>query len=325
MKVKTTIFFLLFALFPFSMPVFAAENLFQGTHRLNSFAAGMKKPEFRAKRTLKLPETKRVGESETFNTFNFSTNKWEQTNATLMLISSNLYVYLESSRDFDGAMMQRFVDEFENRIYPKTTRYFGCETRPGIDDDDHITILLMDIKDDFDKTGTYTSGYFNRGDCYRPDEIPEGVNLKSNQREMLYVDISPADIESDELFATIAHELQHLIHFYHDADEYDWLNESCSQICTYLCGYGHPRQLQAYVKNPDNSLLAWAPWNQVANYGQVYLWSYYLMTRFCNTDEARVAFFQNLVKDPLNGMSSFASQLKQFNADFSSVFADFCI
>lgn len=318
--------FLLTALLVLSeFPVFAEiETKLTGTHRLDSFAHGMPKPRT-LKPTREKPVRLEVGTSQIFKTFNFATSKWEETTAELMAIGENIYVYLEAGRNFDEKMLNKLVKEFDENIYRVTTRYFGYEARPGIDNDNHISILLMDIKDDFEQSKTYTSGYFNRGDCYLPQDIPADVNLQSNCREMLYIDISPSDVESDEFFATIAHEFQHLIHFYHDSEEYSWLNEGCSQITTYLCGYGHPRQLEAFLKAPDNSLVAWAPWNQVANYGQVYLWAYFVMNQFCQSDSERVNFFRALVDDQEKGMSSFDRQFARSGSDFATVFADFSI
>ncbi len=294
-----------------------------GTHFLDSYAKKLAPPTQRT--SAKRIPVRKVGEQHNFKTFNFAKNGWEETSATLTAVGKNIYVYLENGRFFDAEMQHRLIQEFDEKIYPVTTRYFGNEARPGIDNDFRITILLMDIQDNFQETGTYTSGYFNRGDCYLPNEIPEDVNLQSNCREMLYVDINPSDIESTEFFATIAHEFQHLIHFYHDSEEFDWLNEGCSQITTWLCGYGHPRQIEAYLKTPDNSLVAWAPWNQVANYGQVYLWCYYVMNKFCGSDADRVEFFRSLVDDQEKGMASFDKQFKKSGADFAGVFTDFCI
>ena len=314
-------------LFCVPMTVHTAEMpQLEGTHRLNFMGRELPPPKIRARRASRSRnEVWKKGDRNIFKTFNFATNKWEETEAELVAAGTNLVVYLELARSFDEAMLQRLVKEFDRKIYPQTTRYFGNEARPGIDNDDRITILLMDIRDGFEKSGTYTSGYFNRGDCYLPHEIPEGVDLQSNCREMLYVDINPSDVSSNDFFATIAHEFQHLIHFYHDSEEYDWLNEGCSQLATFLCGYGHPLQLQAYLRAPDNSLLAWNPWTLVANYGQVYLWSYYVMNKYCSDDEERVKFFRELVANKQRGRSSFDTIFKQKRNSFASVFTDFCI
>ncbi len=305
-------------------PVLARPLYIDGTHRLNEIGKNLGKPSFKnVSRTRRVAHE--IGEKKDFWTFNFASNTWEITPAELKVVGKTHFIYLESGKDFSPERLESLKNEFDNVIYPTTSEYFGHEAKPGIDGDNEITILLMDIKDDFETSGVYTSGYFNLGDCYRPEEIPEGSDLKSNMREMLYADINPSDISSKEFFATIAHELQHLIHFHNDSKEYSWLNEGCSQIATYLCGYGHPRQIEAFKNCPDNSLIAWARWNQVANYGQTYLWNFYLLERFLDTKKSRVEFFHKLVSDQKQGRESYDSLLKDFKTSFEEQFKNFCI
>lgn len=308
-----------------------------GTHYFSAQAKGMKAPTWqqssgdrRVMRNTSGEAEKllraQVGDRETFWTFNFGNNTWEQTEASLAAASDNFIVYLEKGNQRCSEIdLDKLISELEQKIYPTTTRYFGQESRPGIDNEERITILLMDIKDNAAQGKAYTSGYFNRGDCYRPDEIPADSDLKSNQREMLYVDTDPSEVNTPEFYATIAHELQHLIHFHHDADEYDWVDEGCAQINTWFCGYGHPRQISAFQKAPDNSLVAWSPWNQVANYGQTYLWNLYLISRYLKTDEARQQFFNSLVTSRKAGIDGFNAALDQFKTNFSEAFANFYI
>lgn len=321
----------------FNSPAIAAKALpVNGTHYFSSLARGMKTPGWQRSAksrssAVRLSDSERIlryqiGRSEVFNTFNFATNDWEQTEAKLVSVSDNFLIYLETdNRRGETIDISKLSNELETKIYPTTTRYFGRENRPGVDDENRITILLMDIRDNAAQGNSYTSGYFNRGDCYRPEELPADSKLKSNQREMLYVDTDPSEVNSTEFFGTIAHELQHLIHFHHDPEEYDWVDEGCAQINTWFCGYGHPRQITAYQKTPDNSLIAWAPWNQIANYGQTYLWNLYLISRYLKTDEARQKFFTSLVASRKTGAVGFNSALAQFNSTFEEAFANFCI
>ncbi len=325
---KGTIVLFVAFIFTFFSNSYAADSAGDGTHLLNSLSRKLGKPmalrnngrRQSANLPIKLP-----GTVESFHTFNFASSTWEQTSAKLVGCGENILIYLEEGCKAERFDAETLISEFDNRIYAQTTRFFGAEKRPGIDNEDRITILLMDIKDNFAQSGTYTSGYFNRCDGYRPDEIASGTDLKSNQREMLYIDIHPSEANGAEFFATIAHELQHLIHFHHDPEEYDWVDEGCAQINTYLCGYGHPRQIKAFQKTPDNSLIAWSPLQMVANYGQTYMWNYYLMQRFLPDNASRETFFRNLVADQETGMASFNKQLKQFNLTFDGAFLDFCI
>ena len=308
----------------------------RGTHYFSELTRGMKAPAWQRssgsrsmRNTFSEAEKNlrtQIGSHDTFWTFNFATNAWEQTEASLAATSDNFLIYLESDNQRGRKIdIDRLINELEKTVYPTTTRYFGQESSPGVDDENRITILMMDIKDNAAQGKAYTSGYFNRGDGYRPDEIPAGSDLKSNQREMLYIDTDPSEVNTTEFFATIAHELQHLIHFHHDADEYDWVDEGCAQINTWFCGYGHPRQISAFQKTPDNSLVAWSPWNQVANYGQTYLWNLYLINRYLKTDAERQQFFNDLVTSRKAGIEGFNSALSQFKTNFAEAFSNFYI
>ena len=68
-----------------------------------------------------------------------------------------------------------------NDIYPSDTSNFGSEPNPGIDNDPMITILLLNIRDGFNGSGSFTAGYFDPG-----NEYPLSAYPYSNQREMFY-------------------------------------------------------------------------------------------------------------------------------------------
>ncbi|HNW37123.1 MAG TPA: hypothetical protein PKM25_19435, partial [Candidatus Ozemobacteraceae bacterium] len=173
--------------------------------------------------------------------------------------------------------------------------------------------------------GGYVGGYFFAGDEYLQSQIPAQYNIKTNEREMFYLDINPADPTEDRYMSIVAHEFQHMIHFNNDSSERSWVNEACSQIAPYLCGFGHASQIKSYMQTPDNSLTAWSKERQVANYGQVYLWNYYIMNRYLKTAEERRTFFMNLVSDQAQGIEGFDKALKLFGTDFRSSFTEFMI
>ncbi len=142
---------------------------------------------------------------------------------------------------------------------------------------------------------------------------------------MFYLDINPSDPDSDHYMSIVAHEFQHMIHFANDPRENTWVNESCSQIAPFLCGFGHANQIMSLLQAPDNSLTAWSQDQMVANYGHVYLWNYYLMNRYLGSDRSRGTFFKDLVADKATGIEGFDNALKQFKTDFRSAYADFAV
>jgi hypothetical protein len=266
----------------------------------------------------------KIGDQETFWTKNIVENAFEQTSATLKAIGKHCYIFVENDKNVGVEAIEKIRKSFDENIYPANTSNFGFEWKPGIDNDERITLLMFDIKDGYNGSGGFVGGYFYAVDSYLQEKLPP--HLKSNEREMFYLDINPADPASDRYLATIAHEFQHMIHFNHDSAELTWVNEACSQIAPYLCGFGHANQVGAFMRTPDNSLTAWAKEQMLANYGQVYLWNYYIYSRFLKeSPEARSMFFRNLVASKKQGIGGFIEALGKLGQSFTSTFDRFCL
>ena len=265
-----------------------------------------------------------VGDVETFWTKNIVENAFEQTKAVVKAVGKHCYIFLEEGKNISPEAIEKVRKTFDEVIYPTNTTNFGSEWKPGIDGDERITLLMFDIKDGYNGSGGFVGGYFYAADSYLQEKLPE--HIKSNEREMFYLDINPSDPGSDRYSSTIAHEFQHMIHFNQDPSEYTWVNEACSQIAPYLCGFGHANQVQAFMRTPDNSLTAWSKEQMLANYGQVYLWNYYIMSNYIGEKpEARAAFFRKLVASSKQGVAGYVEALSGLSQDFTTSFDRFCI
>lgn len=266
-----------------------------------------------------------VGDQASFNTYNLEHNCNEKIKATCKKIGKHCYIYVQNGQKVDQKTIDKLANAFDNKIYPTDRQMFGNEWSPGIDDDPRITLLLLDIKDGYNpSTGNYayTGGYFNAGDCYTKAKYPT-----SNQKEMLYLDINPSDPTSDKFLSVVAHEFQHMIHWNHDPKEYTWLNESMSQLAPYLCGYGHPSQVDAFLRSPDNNMVAWLDDDMVANYGQVYMWAQYISTRIASTEDRRQAFVRRMVAQTSQGMAGINAAIEKQGIKNSvrNLFRNFCV
>ncbi|HNW11544.1 MAG TPA: hypothetical protein PKI71_09280 [Candidatus Rifleibacterium sp.] len=265
-----------------------------------------------------------IGDTQTFWTKNIVENKFEETRAVLKAIGKNCYVFLEEGKTLAPEAIEKVRKSFDEVIYPTNTANFGSEWKPGIDGDDRIYLLMLDIKDGYNGTGGFVGGYFYAIDAYQQEKLP--AHLKSNEREMLYLDINPSDPASDRFQNTIAHEFQHMIHFNQDSSEYTWVNEACSQIAPYLCGFGHANQVVSFMRTPDNSLTAWSKQQMLANYGQVYLWNYYIMHHYLRENpEMRTQFFKNLVASKKQGVAGYVEALGAVSRGFTQTFDRFAI
>jgi hypothetical protein len=266
-----------------------------------------------------------VGDKLVFNTFNLQTNSQEKTTAVLKSIGKHCYVYLQEGKTVDSKTISKIVSEFDNKIYPETRSMFGSEWSPGIDDDKRIFLFLLDIQDGYNPSAGqrgFVAGYFNAGDCYTKKKHPT-----SNEREMLYIDIYPSKPGTEKFLSTIAHEFQHMIHWNNDPKEFTWVNESLSQLAPYLCGYGHPAQVNAFLQNPDNNLVAWSDESMIANYGQVYMWAQYISTKIASTDARRREFIRKMVAQKSQGFSglNLAIKKQQIKNNARNIFRSFNI
>lgn len=118
------------------------------------------------------------------------------------------------------AMVDALADKFlrsgaDNDIYEWVTAIFGAEWGEHsfpemIGENNQIHILLYDIDNDNSTTGGVL-GYF-----WGKDNFKKSVMPNSNERVMFYIDavLLATPDWAGEIVSTLAHELQHMVHFY---------------------------------------------------------------------------------------------------------------
>jgi hypothetical protein len=238
-----------------------------------------------------------LGDQETFWASNVDTNENFQATATLRYITPHLYLWIENGANYNQGDVKKLGDTFENQIYPTDREFFGTEWSPGVDNDPHIYVLYVR------GTGPSNAGYFSAPDEYNPK-----VRKYSNGHEMFVFNADNVDLSSEEAYSTLAHEFQHMIHWYTDRNETSWLNEGFSMVAQLLNHY--PTYFEySYIDNPDLSLPDWSPdpGANNAHYGQSFLFLTYFLDRF--GEEATKA----VVKDQENSLTSIDDTLKTLN------------
>jgi hypothetical protein len=250
------------------------------------------------------------------------------------------------------------IKQFDRKIYPKESRvYSRPPSRDGSDarlynstvldppfpknyfkgDGGRIVTLIDNVREDnfYDTNNAqnlaYIAGFFtsafnelfdrnvmtidafdwiHRTHASPPNEPVPGNNCESKPaRPFLYE-------------ATFAHEYQHLLEYYRDANEVTWVNEGLSDFAQILTGYAHPKKpitelgfdghIQAYlgwlevqtdanpnprVGGPENSLNLWEeqPNEVLSDYGAAYSFMEYLDSRYGH------GFMRNLHRGAGNG------------------------
>lgn len=242
-------------------------------------------------------------------------------NATLEVISNKAYGYVENSyldsvsqnaRDQAVADITSLLNEFDNRIYPTETQFFGSEPNPGIDNDPRVTILFSPLAQN-------AGGYFSNANVYpRASD-----NLNSNEREMFYINVSSIS-DHRRADAFIVHEFQHLISFnqkeeLRDVSDDTWLNETRSEYAPTLLGYNEPfggsnleRRLQTFLTSPTDSLTEWK--NLGADYATIDMFGEYLAEHWSPS------LFFDMLKENSIGIPSIEEALTKEN--FSDKFID---
>jgi len=232
-----------------------------------------------------------VGDTHAWWATNMVTNKEYSVPSTCRKVGPHAYYFVEDSLWQVERVKQAAVDSIEaafdlrtpanpqKGIFDTHVETFGDP--PNVDGDPRIIILILDIKDGYTGgSGSYTAGYF-----YSINEYPDGSipNHRSNNAEIYYVDGYPTDLATSgglqNAASTTAHEFQHLIHWAHDQAEITFINESCSEVASLVCGYPYPQQ-SLYTDAPDIYLLNWS--GSLADYSRAARWSLYLWNQFPN-------------------------------------------
>ena len=240
-----------------------------------------------------------LGEKENFWVHDLDTNINNEVQATLKYITPHVYFWVQDGVDVKDSEVKALVDTFEEKMYPTNREFFGSEWSPGIDGDEHIYILYSR------GLGFSVAGYFSSSDSTHPL-----IQEYSNAHEMFLFNADNTPLGGDYAYSVLAHEFQHMIHWYNDLNETSWLNEGSSELAVHINGYQTGGFDWMYISEPDLQLNDW-PNDQNAtspHYGAGFLFMTYFLDRF--GEEAT----QLLVKDPANGMDSVDDVLRETGA-----------
>lgn len=247
-----------------------------------------------------------------------------QVNTTLQYVSQHAYFYVADDywRALSIPQQQQLINtitatasEFDSRIYPLETAFFGSEPNPGIDGDPRLTFVLASLRPSI-------GGYFDSTHEYPTSLIPH-----SNQREMIFLNTYQFS-DTRRIFPFIAHEFHHLISFnqkerLRSVSEEIWLNELRSEYAISLLGYNTPyegstleRRAVSLMEQSSDSLTEWR--NAIQDYGHVALFAQYVADRYSPKVIGDTATSSGV------GIASFNEALLKngFNTTFQDIFAN---
>ena len=256
--------------------------------------------------------TYRLNERQKFWINNDDTNEHFQIDATLAYVNDVVYMWVEDGVKYDPVALKAAADKFAEATYPTDRNFFGSEWSPGVDNDPRLHILHSE------QLGDSIAGYFSGA-----DEVSNKAQPFSNEREMFYINIDNTKPDTDFYNGVLAHEFQHMIHWYQDKNETSWVNEGMSELASELNGYDRGGADYAFSALPDTQLNAWSddPNGRTEHYGNAYLFMSYFLQRFGNQ------LTQDAVASDANGIDGFNEALAKDNTGvtFDDVFADWVI
>jgi hypothetical protein len=238
------------------------------------------------------------GAAKTFWVLDTDTNKAFQVEATLQYVTDHAYFWFDDRINFDSDELEKLGNTFENKIYPTNREFFGSEWSPGVDGDPHLYVLFAS------GLGNSVAGLFSPS-----DEYPPLVSEYSNAHEMFLMNSDTTDLDDEFTYGVLAHEFQHMIHWYHDLNEEGWLNEGFSELAMFLNGYDSGGVDYVFTKDTDLQLNDWPTSDEesYAHYGASFLFLTYFLDRFGE------GYTQAIVNNPINGLESIDDVLNNAN------------
>jgi hypothetical protein len=226
-----------------------------------------------------------VGTRRLFHASNVDTDENFDLYAILEYKTDHVYMWVEEGVPFDRDDLVAAADLFEEHTYVTNQTFFGAEWSPGVDNDPHLSILHAR------GLGSSVAGYYSSA-----NEFVTAVRKDSNEMEMFFISIENVNVGDAFYSGVLAHEFQHMIHWYHDRNEETWLNEGFSELAAYLNGFDVGSLDWAFAREPDLQLNSWpeGPGTAGPNYGAAYLFTSYFLDRFgSDATQALVAHQEN--------------------------------
>jgi hypothetical protein len=253
-----------------------------------------------------------VGTRRLFHASNVDTEEQFDLYATLRYKTEHVYMWVEEGARVDQDALEAAADRFEEESYVINRAFFGSEWSPGVDNDPHLSILHAT------NLGDSVAGYYSSA-----DEFVSAVRDDSNEMEMFYINLDNVRLDSDFHNGVLAHEFQHMIHWYNDRNEETWLNEGFSELATYLNGFDVGGSDWLFANAPDTQLNTWpsGPGAAGANYGAAYLFTSYFLDRFgSDATKALVAHVENSFASVEDALQSQSNDLT-----YEDLFADWVV
>jgi immune inhibitor A len=213
------------------------------------------------------------GDSTDFYVTNTDTRESRKLTARLVYQTENVYFFVEQGIDVNDEDVKSLVDEFQSQTYPTNREFFGSEWIPGVDGDPHMYMLYAR------GLGQHTQAY-----CDSVSEFSSLAHPYSNEKEIIALNVDAGRLNDSYWRTTLAHEFQHMIHWYQNRNAETWLNEGASMLAESINGFD-PGSKMAFLNGPDLQLNSWVDLSSSldeagGHYDAAYLFMQYFLDRF---------------------------------------------
>lgn len=265
---------------------YPAHDFYDTAVRLNNYSGP---------RTITAP-TYQPGDSRSFAV------DGDRIQATLAAVTENTYFWVAEGANISTADAAAAANRFEADYYEPLVNLFGPVWQPGVDNDPRFSVLHLS------SSAADELGFF-RGE----DEYPRTIAPGSNEQEIIYLNMGELEMGEDLYYATLIHEVQHLIQWNMDPGEAAWMNEGLSQLAEIALGFTDTAETRDYLENPATPLNSWNYDDEViyAHYAGAYLFLVYVWEQLGETA------VQELARHPATGMAGVYAILQGFAPDIS--------
>ena len=219
------------------------------------------------------PANYALGDTVDFYIINADNREPRQLSAQLVYMTENVYFFVEEGVQFDESDLRGLVDEFQSKTYPTDREFFGSEWIPGVDGDPHIYMLYAN------GLGKHTQAY-----CDSVSEFSRLAHPYSNEKELIALNADAGPLNDPYWRPTLAHEFQHMIHWYQNRNAETWLNEGASMLAESINGFDAGSRM-TFLNEPDLQLNTWSDLSSSmaeagGHYDAAYLFMKYFLDRF---------------------------------------------
>jgi hypothetical protein len=250
-----------------------------------------------------------AGRKDTFHVLDQTDNQYKERHATLRLVSTRAYWYVQDGESASDGDLALTAQQFDDLVVPKVHSVFGQEWSPGIDGDPRVTIVLGSVPG--------VAGYFSSW-----DEYPRSVFRYSNEREMIHVNLGSVRLGAPSLSGTLAHEFQHMVHWHANPQAETWVDEGFGELASELVDASRTQSTGGFQRRPDIQLTTWSQDGQNGTHYQAsYLFNRYVAQRF---GQASIGAWLTEKGRPPESITAYLSRAG-FGVTFDDVFADWIV